>query len=265
MSDVLTGTVNVPGAGKLPKKYVAVGVAGIVGIVGWAYYRRSIGADEADEESYYADTRTGASTGNDAYDNPGGIESDDQADDDDAWKPPTTDQEWSQRVIEMLSWYEPGFVSQTLGKYLSRQPLTADEATLIREAWAQVGQPPGKQVIITKTTVTTPTPTTPKPTTPAKPATPAKPSTPKPATPAKPAPKPTTPAKPAYRHERVVVKKYTTKNPPWQSTISGIAGHYGVSVSAVWNDPKNASVKRRRGAMNKIRPGDVIYVKVKNK
>jgi chitodextrinase len=81
---------------------------------------------------------------------------------------------------------------------------------------------------------------------------------PKPSTPAKPAPKPATPT-----YVTVTVAKYTTKNPPWNSTISGIAAKYGTTTSAVWNDPKNAGIKRARRDPKLIRPGDKIYVKKK--
>jgi hypothetical protein len=40
--------------------------------------------------------------------------------------------------------------------------------------------------------------------------------------------KPVTPA-PKTRYVTVVVKPYTDKNPPWQSTLSGIAAHYHVA------------------------------------
>jgi hypothetical protein len=82
-----------------------------------------------------------------------------------------------------------------------------------------------------------------------------KPIPPKPTAP-KPAPKPSTASYVAVR-----VVKYTSKNPPWNSTLSGIGKHYGKSWVTVWNDSKNASLRKLRGSPNKIRPGDVVYVK----
>jgi hypothetical protein len=71
----------------------------------------------------------------------------------------------------------------------------------------------------------------------------------------------TVPTKPATKYRTVKVVKYTTKNPPWNSTISGIAAHYGVkNWSTVWNNPKNAKLKALRGKPNLIRPGDTVYV-----
>lgn len=38
---------------------------------------------------------------------------------------------------------------------------------------------------------------------------------------------------PATQRRYVIVAKYTTVNPPWNSTLSGIAAHYGTSVAAL--------------------------------
>lgn len=70
----------------------------------------------------------------------------------------------------------------------------------------------------------------------------------------------------AGAHEAVTVVKYTTKNPPWNSTVWGIAKHYGYGQAknnwtTIWNDPLNASIRSKRGAPNKIQPGDRIYVR----
>lgn len=82
-------------------------------------------------------------------------------------------------------------------------------------------------------------------------------------------PKPVDPTKkknaakaPQYR--QVKVAKYTTKNPPWNSTISGIASHYGIkNWLTVWNDPKNAALRRARSNKPKlIQPGDIVYVPI---
>lgn len=87
--------------------------------------------------------------------------------------------------------------------------------------------------------------------------------------PTSPAPKPAAPAKPApAQYATVTVSKYTTKNPPWNSTLWGIAKHYGygaanTNFNAIWNDPKNAALKKKRGQPTKIQPGDKIYVKLK--
>lgn len=65
----------------------------------------------------------------------------------------------------------------------------------------------------------------------------------------------------AAKHHTVTVVKYTSKNPPWNSTIWGIANHYGISSwQTVWNDPHNAALKKKRGVPEHIQPGDQVYV-----
>lgn len=87
--------------------------------------------------------------------------------------------------------------------------------------------------------------------------------------PTNPAPTPKPPAKPApASYATVTVSKYTTKNPPWNSTLWGIAKHYGygatnTNFNSIWNDPKNAALKKKRGQPTKIQPGDKIYVKLR--
>jgi hypothetical protein len=102
-------------------------------------------------------------------------------------------------------------------------------------------------------TVNTPAPAPPAAGRPTPPVTPPKPAAPVPK-----------PAAPAY--QTVSVAKYTSKNPPWNSTIWGIAKQYGYGAAAnnwssIWNDPKNAALKAKRKDPKKIQPGDKIYVR----
>lgn len=82
-------------------------------------------------------------------------------------------------------------------------------------------------------------------------------------------PKPTPPTKtPAVAYEQVKVVKYTSKNPPANSTLWGIAkskgyGSTSTNYASIWNDPKNAALKKKRGSPTKIQPGDIIYVRKK--
>jgi hypothetical protein len=152
----LEGNTTLPVVGTTKKSYVAVAVALTAGIVGWAWYKRVNGSDAAGgDTSYYADTRTGSELPTDAYTNPA-PNADGQSGTgiggDSVFHAPNTDPEWAQAAIEALSWYEPGFVSGIVGKYLGHQPLTTTEAAVIREAWAQIGRPPGNQTIVTATT-----------------------------------------------------------------------------------------------------------------
>jgi len=63
----------------------------------------------------------------------------------------------------------------------------------------------------------------------------------------------------------VPVVKYTTKNPPWNSTLSGIWAHFkgqttAANWQAIWNHPLNAQIRAKRGAADRIQPGDQIFV-----
>jgi hypothetical protein len=64
----------------------------------------------------------------------------------------------------------------------------------------------------------------------------------------------------------VPIAKYTTQNPPWNSTLSGISAHLKASRGwnetwqQIWADPKNASLKSRRKDPKLIQPGDQVWV-----
>jgi nucleoid-associated protein YgaU len=64
----------------------------------------------------------------------------------------------------------------------------------------------------------------------------------------------------------VTVSKFTTKNPPWNSTLWGISQHLlgaGSKWQSIWNAPQNATLKSRRKAPEKIQPNDKIWVPAK--
>jgi hypothetical protein len=164
----LSGTVDVPGVGRTQKAYVAVAGAAVAGLVGYAYWRRrqaDAGAAPAGSDGgLYVDTRTGSALPSDQFVNPAPNNADSAwgtgIGGTDVWQAPHTDQEWAQQAVDRLSWYEPGYVSATVGKYLARQPLTTGEQTLVRELWGLIGHPPTNQPILT---ASSPAPT-PKPT-----------------------------------------------------------------------------------------------------
>jgi len=79
------------------------------------------------------------------------------------------------------------------------------------------------------------------------------------APPRPPAPAPPTAPAPAGRY--ITVAKWTASNTAWNSTISGIASHFGVkSWQSIWNDPHNAALKSRRKDPKLIQPGDKVWV-----
>lgn len=74
---------------------------------------------------------------------------------------------------------------------------------------------------------------------------------------------PSTPGpKPAPPGLYVTVAKYTSKNPPWNSTLWGIWNHYKTVANwqAIWNHPLNADLRTKRGAADRIQPGDRVFV-----
>lgn len=220
--------VELPGIGRVNRQWVVAGGAVVITIVGVAWWRsRSSGQVEV-----VPDSTTGSDTGSNEYSNPNPVYSDSGTS---ALLAPTTDAEWAQRVTDKLTWFEPGYLSAILGKYLARQTLTTAEAEVVRTAWAYLGHPPGNQQILPVTTASTPGTTTPDPA----------PVTPAPVTPV--------PAAPAVRY--VTVVKYTTRNPPWNSTLSGIAGHESTSVATLLK--LNPSIKNA----NLIYPGQQIRVR----
>jgi hypothetical protein len=151
-------TVDVPVIGRTPRKYVFGAAAVVAVIVGYAYWRRAAGAAEAATPDYYADLRTGSDTGSDAYtgasDSISG--SSGTAAYDSTPRAITTDQEWVAAVEAQLTYLEPGYLATTLGKYLARQPLTSDEADVIRAAWAARNKPPSNPPIILASSSSTP-------------------------------------------------------------------------------------------------------------
>lgn len=322
------GTIKLPGVGPVKKVYVYVGVGAVGVFAAYLMWRRQQAAN-TDATPADAELGDGLTTGagSDVYQGATGGGS--ATSDPDITPMPSTNVEWTQQVLDYFNWLEPGFVSSTIGKYLARVPLSADEADFIRQAWAARGKPPEGPANFTLSSGTNTPGTTTMPGVPtglkvtsvtgssvaldwadssdalsyqlfrgstqvgsptssaytdtglgsgtsytytvkavnganvsaasaavtgktsAAPA-----STPKP-TPGKPAPKPV--------YDTVTVTHFTTHNTPWNSTISGIASHfgYGANWQAVWNDPKNLGLRSKRKQPDKIQAGDKVYVKKK--
>jgi hypothetical protein len=166
--------VNVPGIGKTDRKWVLAGLAAAAGIVVYAYWRRAQaptgpapGSDEQLDEAGYVpsdwspDAYVGATApGGPNYD-PGDV----------ADTTPTTNAEWSQRIVDLLEnvGYDRNKAAATVGKYLSGQPLDATEKLIIQAGIALLGNPPAGALPIISAP-STPTTTTPTATKLAKPA-----------------------------------------------------------------------------------------------
>lgn len=67
---------------------------------------------------------------------------------------------------------------------------------------------------------------------------------------------------PAPTGSWVTIGKYTTKNPPWNSTLWGIWNHYKTTANwqAIWNHPLNADLRRKRGRPERIQAYDRVFV-----
>ncbi len=265
MSLDLSGNVAVPGLGELKKSYVAVALAGTAGFIGFAYLRRARDGASADpaageeptatEGDYNAGTEPYGGAYPDAidsYSNPAPAVVNTYTPPDPDTMPPTTNAAWSSRAVDRLAevGYDPKAVASALGRYLSRTPQKNwTGVEIVRTSLAMVGPPPlGLYPILNPVPATAASPssgaTTTKPTTS---------STTRPASSSSTTTKPKTGV-------RVTVRRWTKTNPPWQSTIQGIAGHYHTSTRAIWDDPHNKAIRAKRRLASHLQPGDVVYV-----
>lgn len=135
-------TVDIPGVGPVERRNVWIGLAAAVGVAGFVWLRRRNQAAASPDAT--VDPLTGLpysaenqpSTG---YVNPNPVQSVI-----DSTGAITTNAEWTADVIGKLGniGMDSGFVGSVLGKYLASQPLTLDEAAVVRTAWAFSGKPP---------------------------------------------------------------------------------------------------------------------------
>lgn len=239
-----SGTVRLPVIGPTRTRWVVVGGVAVVGIVGYAYLRRRQAAANAP----VLDTTTGSLGGDVGFTNPHPVTTVDGSIDQ-TGDTISTNAEWTQDAInrlQLIGW-DPNFAIAAIGKYLDHQPLTTDEAVAVRAARAISGPPPeGTYDIIMVATGSTPGtggPITSEP-------------PPAPAPAPAPAPVPSSPGK------IVRVTKYTSNNPPWDSTVWGIWQHYQTTPSweAIWNHPLNAPLRALRGDPHNIHANDLIFV-----
>jgi hypothetical protein len=157
----------------------------------------------------------------------------------------TSNGQWVQAVIQYVTdnalVEDPSKMSAALGKYVTGayiDPNDTADISLIQQAIAVQGYPPiagangYPPAINTHPATTTPPVTTPPPPTTISP------------TPI-PTPTPVAPVRATLPKRRyVIVVKYTSVNPPWNSTLSGIAGraHRTVAQLATWNHITNPNL-----------------------
>jgi hypothetical protein len=158
--------VKLPGIGTVDKKYVYIGGALVVGIVGYAYWNnaRSSGAEMSD---YTTEPDYAMDSGVDGYVNPGGSQAPVEQD---FLAKPSNNAEWGQKAISVLidTGFDPIEASTAVGRYLMRADLSVKQADMIRAAHGQLGPPPtGSYPINSTSTPNTPTTELPKLTAPA--------------------------------------------------------------------------------------------------
>lgn len=134
--------VKLPGIGDVDKRWAYAGAALIVGIVGYAWWRRNNSASVA------ADATVAQQAVGD-YDNPAPVQSVIDTTNPEEIR---TNVQWTEKVTAALGnlGFDSTYLATILGKYLSRQPLTLDEQLVIRTAWAYAGKPPeGPDTMVT--------------------------------------------------------------------------------------------------------------------
>jgi hypothetical protein len=144
--------VDVPIVGNVDDKWLYVGGALVAGIVGYAYFTRgkrgTLDANAGDvafgEQGEVYDAYgnlIGQPGGTPGYVPPNIINSTMDVDDRES---PTTNAEWGRLARDELSLggADPQAVTSAIGRFLARQPLSAVDAGLVREAIAVAGYPP---------------------------------------------------------------------------------------------------------------------------
>lgn len=145
--ELIDGSVDVPGAGKVRKKYLIIPAGLALAYVTWRWYQTRQDAASAPQTSDGTYTTpdltdmglatTGGSgtvtgnTGSTVTDgtNPNAIDS---------------NAEWTQKAVELLTnqGYDGQTVTAALGEFLGHRALDKNEAAIARAALAVVGQPP---------------------------------------------------------------------------------------------------------------------------
>lgn len=145
MAEFMHGDVQVPGAGRIKKKYIAIPAALALAYVTYRWYVASQegGEETGDDGSYssddlseYGDSTTGGTgtvTGNNGSQTTDGTTG-----------TIDTNSEWTQEAVELLTnaGYDPAAVAAALGEFLARRSLDKSEASIARAALAMAGQPP---------------------------------------------------------------------------------------------------------------------------
>lgn len=145
--DLTEGTVHLPVAGKIKKRYVLIPAGAALAYVAYRWYQARQDAAAADSTSTTDGTYTtpdltdmGLSTAGGATTvtgNSGNTTTD-------ATNGMSTNADWTNTAIEKLTnqGYDGATVAAALGDFLARRALTTSEASIARAALAVAGQPP---------------------------------------------------------------------------------------------------------------------------
>jgi hypothetical protein len=127
-----SGSVKLPGVGKVKSQYVLIGGAAVAGILAVAYFRR--GRDTTTPALDPNTTALGDPTLPTVTTTTIPANTDVIA----------TNDAWARKAIELLQGfgYDGAFVATVLGKFLGRRTLTPEEEPVALAALAAVGQPP---------------------------------------------------------------------------------------------------------------------------
>lgn len=138
MSDA---TVQVPAIGRVKRQYVVAGAALVAGIAVYAYWQRAQAPvdypayDDTDVMTDGVTDTAGGVAGGSA--NSGGAATDSSTS-------PDSDAEWARQAREVLAGaFDDAALATALGKYITRQGLSAVEQNMVRAAIGSLGYPPG--------------------------------------------------------------------------------------------------------------------------
>lgn len=139
----MADTLKIPGIGDVKKEYVIGGGALVAGIVGYAYWRRA--RDQSSEEQQIVVAANDVIPATD-YVNPSPGGSSPVVVENNEGSPPVprTNPEWTQRATDYLTQigYDPIFIAEALGRFLTRQPLSDKQKDAVRAAVGAWGPPP---------------------------------------------------------------------------------------------------------------------------
>jgi len=150
-------TVKLPGIGPVDERYVYAAGALVVGVAGWAWWRRGTAGPSSAAEPPIDGAAEGVDDGSAwPYRPPGGSTVEPGA----GGSAPSTREEWAAAALAALEsvLWDTDAAAGAIAKYLAGQQLTAREALGIQTAWALVGAVPGGNPPLRLAPITTTTP-----------------------------------------------------------------------------------------------------------